>query len=161
MMEKVAEFNDNNGFKVTLTTDKIYISAIGAEETFALRSVSGVGLYDNIEKYNMELEAQKTEGDGAKLIIGIVGIIGGLLVAAGFTGSGAEIGIEGAAFLVFAVIYYFAKSDSSPPVLDSYFTLMLSGGDRRFPFNKSGNNAKQIAEFINKVEDTLTAYHKG
>ena len=34
-MEKVAEFNDNNGFKVTLTTDKIYISAIGAEETFA------------------------------------------------------------------------------------------------------------------------------
>ena len=162
-MDKLAEFNDNNGFKVTLTTDKIYISAIGAEETFALRSVSGVGLYDNIQKYNQELEAQKTEGDRKKLL-SVLGVgFGGLLVAAGLTGSGVDIGITGAAVLVlFSVMYYFfAKSDSSPPVLDSYFTLMLSGGDRRFPFNKSGNNAKQIAEFINKVEDTLTAYHKG
>jgi hypothetical protein len=75
------------------------------------------------------------------------------------TASGLEFGIQATVIIVFG-IYFFAKPITEP-VLDSYFTLMLSGGDRRFPFNKSGNNAKQIAEFINKVEDTLTAYHKG
>tara|TARA_B110000914_G_C15068084_1_gene267163 strand:- start:244 stop:438 length:195 start_codon:yes stop_codon:yes gene_type:complete len=44
------------------------------------------------------------------------------------------------------------------PVLDSYFKLMLSGGDRKFKFNKSDETSIKIADFINKVEDTLTAY---
>jgi hypothetical protein len=139
-MEKVAEFNDNNGFKVTLTTDKIYISAIGAEETFALRSVSGVGLYDNIQDYSQKVEAAKQR----KKMLWILGL---------------------ASLVFFPLIIVFGiyafRSANHKPVLESFFTLMLSGGDRRFPFNKSGNNAKQIAEFINKVEDTLTAYHKG
>ena len=53
-MEIIAEFNDKKGFNVKLTKDKIFVSAIGQEETFALRSVNGVGLYDDIEKYNLE-----------------------------------------------------------------------------------------------------------
>jgi hypothetical protein len=35
---------------------------------------------------------------------------------------------------------------------------MLSGGDRKFKFNKSDETSIKIADFINKVEDTLTAY---
>ena len=54
-MEIIAEFNDKKGFNVKLTKDKIFVSAIGQEETFALRSVNGVGLYYDIEKYNAEL----------------------------------------------------------------------------------------------------------
>jgi hypothetical protein len=52
------------------------------------------------------------------------------------------------------------KSKKKPPSLDSYFRIMLSGGDRKFKFDKSGDNAQNIAQFINKVEETLTAYNK-
>ena len=52
------------------------------------------------------------------------------------------------------------KSKKKPPSLDSYFRIMLSGGDRKFKFDKSGDNAKNIAQFINQVEETLTAYKK-
>ena len=58
-METIAEFYDNEGLNVKLTKDKIYISATGNEETFALRGVNGVGIYDNIQKYNAEVEAVK------------------------------------------------------------------------------------------------------
>ena len=165
-MEKVAEFNDNNGFKVTLTTDKIYISAIGAEETFALRSVSGVGLYDDITKYNQELENFKRNSPkvsretGTGILIAIAVFV---LILSFFTAPGeGPSGIQAISVAIAALgIWFWFRKPLPEPVLDSYFTLMLSGGDRRFPFNKSGSNAKQIAEFINKVEDTLTAYHKG
>ena len=58
-METIAEFNDDKGFNVKLTKDKIFITVIGNEETFALRGVNGVGLYDDLEKYNEELEKHK------------------------------------------------------------------------------------------------------
>ena len=78
-MEKIAEFNDNNGFNVTLTSDKIYITAIGQEETFALRSVSGVGLYDDIKKYNQELKAfEKKAKESKTLAVSL--IISGILM---------------------------------------------------------------------------------
>ena len=37
---------------------------------------------------------------------------------------------------------------------------MLSGGDREFQFDKKASNAGDVADFCNKVEDTLTAYNK-
>ena len=52
----------------------------------------------------------------------------------------------------------FSSNLKKEPVLDSYFRLMLSGGDRKFKFNKSDETSVKIADFINKVEDTLTAY---
>ena len=161
-MEKIAEFNDNNGFNVTLTSDKIYITAIGQEETFALRSVSGVGLYDDIKKYNQEIEAFEKKAKKSKTA-GVSLIISGLLfiapaLAFGLIALGT--GLLGVILLSIG-IYILNKNESAKkPVLDSFFNLMLSGGDRRFPFNKSAKNAKQIALFVNKVEDTLTAYIK-
>ena len=47
-MNVVSEFGDNQGFSVKLTEDKIFISAVGNEETLALRGVNGVGVYDDI-----------------------------------------------------------------------------------------------------------------
>ena len=43
-MEIIAEFNDNKGLNVKLTSDKLYVSSLGSEETFALRGVNGVGI---------------------------------------------------------------------------------------------------------------------
>ena len=79
-MDKIAEFTDKNGFTVSLTTEKIFVSAVGQEETFALRSVSGVGLYDDINKYNTELEAYKVASNpiGANVLAGL-----GVLMAVG------------------------------------------------------------------------------
>ena len=48
-METIAEFNDNHGFNVKLTNEKIFIDAAGSSETIALRGLNGVGLYDNLE----------------------------------------------------------------------------------------------------------------
>ena len=162
-MEKIAEFNDNNGFNVTLTSDKIYITAIGQEETFALRSVSGVGLYDDIKKYNQELKDFELKANNRKkyayvlIVLGILQIIVYVFYL--------NIVTQGLVFggIVIAVgIFLMNRNESAKkPVLDSFFNLMLSGGDRSFPFNKSRKNAKQIALFVNKVEDTLTAYNKG
>lgn len=158
-METIAQFNDNDGLNVKLTNDRIYISSTGNEETFALRGINGVGLYDDIEKFNTETVAFK-ENKGNNSILGIMLIIVGiiLLIAILITG---EIEI-----LVFAIIIIILriflknKSNKLPkPVLDSYFKFMLSGADRKFKFNKSDDSSTKIADFINKIEDTLTAYN--
>lgn len=155
-MEIIAEFNDKKGFNVKLTKDKIFVSAIGQEETFALRSVNGVGLYDDIEKYNAELEKNnpKTMKNGG---IGLM-VFGGILAIGGLAGGqDASAGIvEGIAFVVGG--YFMMNAKPKLPVLDSYFRLMLSGGSREFKFDKTEDNAVAVAEFINQVEDTLTAY---
>ena len=38
--------------------------------------------------------------------------------------------------------------------------IMISGGVRDFQFNKTSIDSNNIAEFVVKVESTLTAYHK-
>jgi hypothetical protein len=155
-MEIIAEFNDKKGFNVKLTTDKIFVSAIGQEETFALRSVNGVGLYDDIEKYNAELEKNNPKNikNGGIILM----VLGGILAISGLTGGQDGLGVlvEGIGIVVGG--YFLMKYKAKPPVLDSYFRLMLSGGSREFKFDKTEDNAVAVAEFINEVEDTLTAY---
>jgi hypothetical protein len=158
-MEKIAEFTDNEGFTVSLTSEKIFISAIGQEETFALRSVSGVGLFDDIAKYNRDLEEfKKLTNNQAPYVIIAIGVLCFIL---GMNGEGADLvvmPILGLVLVVIGLLIRLGLKKKRPPVLDSYFTLMLSGGDRRFKFSKSEGNSRDIANFINKVEDTLTAY---
>ena len=155
-MEIIAEFNDKKGFNVKLTKDKIFVSAIGQEETFALRSVNGVGLYDDIEKYNAELEKNNAKGmkNGGIVLM----LFGGLIAIIGITGGpeGIPAMVEGIAIVVGG--YFMMNKKAKPPVLDSYFRLMLSGGSREFKFDKTEDNAVAVAEFVNQVEDTLTAY---
>jgi len=162
-MNVVSEFGDNQGFSVKLTEDKIFISAIGNEETLALRGVNGVGVYDDIEKYNKDLEEHKKKNMSPEkrknFSIGI--IIFGILYGIWGISQGFEVlGGLGVCFVIFGVAFGNYKSKVKPPTLDSFFRIMLTGGDRKFKFDKSGDNAKSIAEFINKVEETLTAYNK-
>lgn len=162
-MNVVSEFGDNQGFSVKLTEDKIFISAVGNEETLALRGVNGVGVYDDIEKYNKELETYKKETMSPKkrknwsigtMVFGVIYAIWG--ISQGLE----ELAVGGAMFVLAGFLISKYKSKKQPPVLDSYFRIMLTGGDRKFKFDKSGDNAKSIAQFINKVEETLTAYNK-
>ena len=162
-MNVVSEFGDNQGFSVKLTEDKIFISAVGNEETLALRGVNGVGVYDDIEKYNDELAIYKNKTMSPKkrkntsigtMVFGVLYAIWGISVGL------KELAIVGAMFVLAGYIISKYKSKKQPPALDSYFRIMLTGGDRKFKFDKSGDNAKNIAQFINKVEETLTAYNK-
>lgn len=156
-MKTKAEFTDKKGFNVKLTDDKIFVSSIGNEETFALRSVNGVGLYDDIDKYNTELNDYNKKNNigcvysfaGFAVIVGIIvmqlNVIGGLLIML--------ISIVGAYFMNIGI-----NKRKTQIKLDSYFRLMLSGGSREFKFDKSDENSVEIADFINKIEDTLTSY---
>ena len=148
-METVAEFNDNHGFNVKLTNEKIFIDAAGSSETIALRGLNGVGLYDNIKKYNREIEGDKVTGQMKNVWLAFFLCCAIMLIYS-------ELYIVG---MIFAGCSIIPKLFSvKEPILDSYFRLMLSGGDRKFKFNKSDETSIKIADFINKVEDTLTAY---
>jgi hypothetical protein len=160
-MKIIAEFNDKKGFNVKLTEDKIYVSAIGNEETIALRSVNGVGLYDDINKYDEDLKTHKQQNSplsgyiltGFGVVIMLTGLIPdfGDFVAAPL--------IEGISFITVGFITVYLSKNKPEPKLDSYFKFMLSGGSREFKFDKSDDNSSDVANFINKVEETLTAYN--
>lgn len=159
-METIAEFTDNRGLNVKLTKEKIYISSAGNEETFALRGVIGVGLYDDLEKYAKEEEEFKGSDKKIKNLK-IITIAFGVLAILGSLGRGGEDAGGGIVFggVLIGCSFLF-KNKAKQPVLDSYFKLMLSGADRQFKFFKSDDSSAKIADFINKVEDTLTAYSK-
>ena len=160
-METIAEFNDNRGLNVKLTKEKIFITATGNEETFALRSVNGVGIYDDLEKYAEDEEAYNTAAKKVRkekitsIIMGVLMIVMGIY-------TGLEFGIY---FILVGIVFIIAfqflvKVKAEKPVLNTYFKLMISGASRRFKFHKSDESSVKIADFINKVEDTLTAYSK-
>lgn len=158
-MEVLAEFNDSKNFNLKLTKDKIYVSALGNEETFALRSVSGVGLYDDIDKYNSDLTKYKQSssltqvylsgGFGVALILLFIFIGSLIMTALSVVLIGIVVGWQ----------YHYANSQIKPK-LDSYFRLMLSGADRKFKFDKSHKNSPKVADFINQIEETLTSYNQ-
>ena len=157
-MKTIAEFTDKKGFNVKLTDDKIYVSSIGNEETFALRSVNGVGLYDDIDKYNTELnDYNKKNNIGCVYLIGALGVIMGILIIQmNQIGNGLLVMLI---CIVGAYFMYIGMNKRKTQIkLDSYFRLMLSGGSREFKFDKSEANSVEIADFINKIEDTLTSY---
>lgn len=160
-METIAEFNDNDGLNVKLTGDKIYISGASGDETFALRSVNGVGTYDDIEKFAKESEEYANKGTGFKVGFFIFLVLTLAMLLAAFEDSS----VFGGAIFMGGITYFFYykwknPSEKGAPVLDSYLKFMISGNERLFKFNKSDETSALIADFINKVEDTLTAYNK-
>ena len=110
-------------------------------------------------------EITKFKKKYSKTKVTIFGVIGAFMLILGLFIS--VVGDEEAASgvmvwgLIFGgVAFWMSKQLKKEPKMDSYFRLMLSGGSREFKFDKSGDNAAQVADFINKVEDTLTAYDK-
>jgi hypothetical protein len=167
-MNVIAEFSDDNGLNVKLTADKIYINTIGKEETFALRGLNGIGIYDDIKKYNSDLNKIKSENSTLDIFrIGLIAFSSFLLlnllwdISEIIEHNPASDQYVKLSFVVISIsLSFFIKRwhNKSTPQLDSYLKIILSSGDRNFRFNKDEKNAKNIAQFINQVEDTLTAY---
>ena len=90
-------------------------------------------------------------------ILGAGGIIGGIAFGYGslWIFFGPLIGV-----VLLVVGFTFLKAHTDDPVLDSKLNINMQGGEKSFAFNKTNTNANEIAEFINKVEETLTAYNK-
>lgn len=158
-MKTIAEFNDQDGVNLKLTEDKIFVTSIGNEETFALRSINGVGLYDDIDKYTKELDSFKSKKKRIRRAAILFYVIATTQLSVLFVAGPGAIMLP----LIFAGIGFLISRSSrkkTSPILDSYFKLMISGNDKSFLFNKNDSNVKDVADFINKVEETLTAYHK-
>ncbi len=155
-MDTIAEFSDNAGLTCLLTKDRFYVSSLGNEEIFALRGVNGIGIYDDVENYNKELTLFKKQDEknsrNKLLCIGLGILFLGLGISKGDTAM-IVIGI------IIIIIGFNISNKLSEPVLNTYLRVMLSGGDRKFLFDKSDENSVSIAQFIFKLEQTLTAYN--
>lgn len=155
-MENVVSNFESPEISIKLTDEKLYIKTLSSSETFALRSINGIGIVDLIEKYNLELAAQKN----AKKPTGLY-ILGGFLLLAGIGNLAVSIGPALIFILLGGGVFYWASTQQAPdPILNSAVRIMISGMNRDFEFDKSGPYLNQIAELVVKVEETLTAYHK-
>lgn len=161
-MENIlSQFNAGN-LNIKLTSEKLFINTEASSETFALRSVNGIGVVDLVDDYNKALTAWKIHRLNQKmfLVAGIILGIFGLLILS--KGGSLVIGIG---FLVFggglAIISKIGMNKTNnEPKLMSAVRIMMSGGNRDFQFDKTGIKSENVAEFVAKVESTLTAYHK-
>lgn len=155
-MEIVAEFSDNAGLSCKLTKDKLYITSIGNEEVFSLIYIKGIEFYDDIEKYNKKLIIYKKQG-GKKVRNKL------LYIGLGIIFSGVGILEEDTNMIFIGIIIIFIGLNISnkltEPVLKTYLRLILSNGNRKFLFKKSDKNSISMANFINKVEETLIVYN--
>jgi hypothetical protein len=58
-------------------------------------------------------------------------------------------------------IYILSKvGNNQPPQLESCVRIMLNGMNRDFSFDKRKTSSSNVANFVARVEDTLTAFHK-
>jgi hypothetical protein len=143
--------------QVNLTDDKLFVNTFSSNETFALRSVNGLGVVDLIDDYNKKLTDSKK-----KIIYGSLSLTLFILLLMN-AGSGYN-GFLGfipntLLFVSFCfAIYNFVNYKK--PILMSAVRIMLNGGNRDFEFDKTGVDSEAVAEFVARVESTLTAYHK-
>jgi hypothetical protein len=163
-MENVLSQFVADNLEIKLTDEKIFINTAASNETFALRSVNGVGVVDLLEKYNKDLtEWNKNKSNGPAFIVG--GIVSLIFFIKTIITSPDSIGTLvfcslGSIFLLF-VGYNFNKNHKNlEPKLMSAVRIMMNSGNRDFEFDKSGLKSGEIAGFVAKVENTLTAYNK-
>ncbi len=156
-MEKIISvLQTPEGLEFKLTSEKLFIQSATGMETFALRSINGIGVVDQIELYNSNLSGVKLWKRmcitwGTILVIG-----GGLISLIGNSVSR----VFGVAFILLGIFIYSRISNVKNPELRSSVRIMLNGMNRDFLFIKKNEVSSAVAEFVARVEDTLTAYHK-
>ena len=161
MENEIAFLKTDDGLEFNLTSDKLFITGATGTEAFALRSINGIGVVDLVDKFNADLTKFKKQNQGFKilLVISIVFLIVGLVnlinpEQAENAPSIIAIGIAGAA------LAFFQMKKVLEPQMMSVVRLMLNGMNRDFEFNKRKVNSTDVANFVARVEDTLTAFHK-
>jgi len=161
MENEIAYLKTEDGLEFRLTNEKLFITSISGTETFALRSLNGIGVVDQLAEYNAELAQFKKDTQGFKnllilsAVIVVVGI--GMLTQPNLSES-AGVAIGGGIFG--GVLSYFRINKVTEPQMKSVVRLMLNGMNRDVQFNKRNVNSTDVANFVARVEDTLTAFHK-
>lgn len=156
-----------DGLNMKLSNEKLYVNSATSNETFALRSVNGIGIVDLVERYNQELAAWKKLSEQPYGCFYIIIVFGGLISLSGLFSIGDTIGVImlfGGLIWIGLGLYLLNRSKEEnqrkKPELKSAVRIMISGMNRDFEFNKKSSNATEVAKFVALVEDTLTAYHK-
>jgi hypothetical protein len=148
-MEILSQFSAGN-LGIKLTAEKLFIETAISTETFALRSVNGIGVIDLVDDYNKKLR-DKNEAYTRAVLFLILGIFSICCTSTTTTIIGLLFG---------AIAYMFYAKTKVEPVLMSAVRIMMSGGNRDFQFDKNGVKSGNVAEFVALVESTLTSYHK-
>lgn len=137
-----------------ITSEKLYIESITGSETYALRSINGISVKDDINRYNMELNALKS----AKTFQITFLLIGVSILFLFLYMGGVVFGlIFSSIFLVPAIIGMMKVKE---PRLLSVVRVTMNSGDKAFEFYKSDAKADDVASFVAALEKTLTAFHK-
>ncbi len=160
-MENVfSQFTADN-LEIKLTSEKLFINTNTSNETFALRSVNGIGVVDLVEEYNKALTLWKSQKGAGPVFYAF----GGIFALLGLYSFSWSVGFAFFVLIVSALFFRMGyvqveKNKNNEPKLMSAVRIMMSGGNRDFQFDKSGIKSGNVAEFVAKVESTLTAYHK-
>lgn len=165
---ELAQFTDGFKCQIRLTTERIYAKSVGLEETYALRSVDGIGVYDDLESYKEEkLQAEKL-AEGLRALAYISYSFGIVLILIGLYALSLKedtlilsiIALGLGSLFIYGGYNQMEKSklEISKPTLKSYVKIIISGNNKLYLFNKKAKDAANVAEFVNKVEDTLTKY---
>jgi hypothetical protein len=162
----IAEFTDGVGCNVKLTSEKIYAKSVGLEETYALRSVDGAGVFDDMEGFAKEkLEAERSSkskknwGIGLMVFFGL-GLLGGLIgISQGNSDASGSIGLSAILFALGVYLYNKSKEALEKVKLKSYIKIIISGSNKLYLFDKNAPDSEKVADFLEKVEETLTKYN--
>jgi hypothetical protein len=161
MENEIAFLKTEEGLEFKLTSDKLFITGATGTEAFALRSINGIGVVDLVDKFNDDLTKFKKQKQGFKILLisSIVFLIVGLISVFDSSQSDSAITVIslGAAGVAFSL--YQMKKTLEPQMM-SVVRIMLNGMNRDFEFNKRKVNSTDVANFVARVEDTLTAFHK-
>ena len=158
-MENILSQLNADNLEIKLTSEKLSINTNTSNETFALRSVNGIGVVDLLEEYNIALTLWKSQkGKGP-----VFYFFGGLFALYGFYAFSISEFLGLFVILVSALFFklgYMSFKKNNEPKLMSVVRIMMSGGSRDFQFEKTGIKSGNVSDFVAKVESTLTAYHK-
>lgn len=163
--KQLAEFIDGYGCEIRLTSEKVYAKSIGIEETYALRSIDGVGVYDDINQYAEDKIKINKQADKWRTWGVILSVIGGFMLL-GFLVNIKEYEMLIPNLLVGGIFGFFGYRLIRNSILlrktvklNSYIKLIISGNNKLFKFNKKDSESDKVADFLNKIEDTLTKYN--
>jgi hypothetical protein len=154
---------DLGKLQINLSDEKLFVNTFASNETFALRSVNGLGVIDLIDDFNKRLTKYKI------LRLGVTAVISLFLLSYSdepfkiFAGLDKNLRqfIWLLILIIIPTIIYKGYAFIFPkPILMSAVRIMMSGGNRDFQFDKAGVDSEAVAEFVARVESTLTAYHK-
>lgn len=148
---------DLGNLQIELSDEKLYIKTFTSNETFALRTINGIGVIDLIELYEKKLGSWAIK---RFLYISCFLVPACKLFQVLFSLEGIPAREDISVFIFFSLLGLFLVFINKKPKLLSAVRIMLNSGNRDFEFDKTGIDGEAVAEFVAKVESTLTSYNK-